>query len=111
MDEDKKTAEARSCGFGYKRDANHAAKLQTFERTATGWSPVKEGPTLISAALGYRDRVEKEDKGVQAWPGWRKPKRSPQPKWKVKARKKIKAPPGRGSFAVPLSGTLITRAF
>jgi RNA polymerase sigma factor (sigma-70 family) len=68
----------------YKRDENHAAKLETFERTATGWSPVKEGPTLVAVALGYRSGVENEDKGLQAWAG----RRSPQPEWKVKARKK-----------------------
>lgn len=47
-------------GFGFKRDADHAAKLETFERTASGWSPAGEAPTLIALALGYGSGVEKD---------------------------------------------------
>ena len=68
----------------------HKARLSTFERTAAGWAPKKtnsKDPTWISAALGYSDGTEKDDDtGPQAWTGWSKWKRSPQPKWKTKAR-------------------------
>ena len=83
----------------------HRAKLSTFERTAAGWAPKKTnkpGPTWMSVALGYKTDVENDDdKGPQAWTGWSQWKRAPQPAWKVKARKTIKAPKGKATFRRP----------
>ena len=95
---------AKCCplGFGYKRDEDHADKLANVRAYSYGLVTCPGGSDAYRCRLlVIRRGAEKEDKGLQAWVGWRKWKRSPQPKWKVKARKKIKAPPGRAKFRRP----------
>jgi hypothetical protein len=69
---------------------HHGAVLKTFERAAAGWAPKKtnsKDPSWISTALGYGTGAAKDDdRGPQAWTGWSKWKRAPQPEWKMKAR-------------------------
>jgi RNA polymerase sigma-32 factor len=84
---------------------SHKAKFSTFDRAAAGWAPKKtnsKDPSWISTALGYSISAEKDDdKGPQAWTGWKAWKRAPQPKWKVKARKTTKALPRAAKFRRP----------
>jgi hypothetical protein len=67
----------------------HGTVLKSFDRAAAGWAPKKTNSkdrSWISTAFGYSTSAEKDDdRGPQAWTGWSKWKRSPQPKWKTKA--------------------------
>jgi RNA polymerase sigma factor (sigma-70 family) len=69
----------------------HRALLTSYDRVARGWAPKwtnSADPVFIRIALGYSTGVDKDDdRGPQAWSGWRRWKRTPQPKWKIKARK------------------------